>query len=146
MSIPAMEKVALAREYRVASWFREGIEALTKNAQTMSVQEMATLLDWETTARIFAIRDSNLSAASAEVLQASQLVCIGCGNSPSKPALPYPVCCSGSQIHSRYGIISVQGYSLRPLPVVPLAEKASEAIKHSIEDLFGEELRALEQY
>ena len=48
-----MERIALAREYRVAQWLRDAYLELTQN-ETLDFEELrpATIRDWETLARI----------------------------------------------------------------------------------------------
>ncbi|KAH6908554.1 hypothetical protein BKA70DRAFT_1562605 [Coprinopsis sp. MPI-PUGE-AT-0042] len=149
MNIPAIEKVTLAREYHVASWFREGIEALADDAHAVKIEELAALLGWETTARIFAIRDSAnkpKAGANEPTLRVSQLACIGCGASSLSPGVPYTSCCSGTSVATRYGSRYVQGYSLISGPDSSLAVSPRQTIRGSVLKLFGEELKVLEQH
>ncbi|KAH6908549.1 hypothetical protein BKA70DRAFT_272301 [Coprinopsis sp. MPI-PUGE-AT-0042] len=89
LKIPAIERVALAREYHVAAWLQEGVITLATEAHTTKVEEMATVLGWETTARIFMIRDSVLRTALPSVdehyVKTSRLICIYCGATPTGP-------------------------------------------------------------
>ncbi|KAH6908552.1 hypothetical protein BKA70DRAFT_272375 [Coprinopsis sp. MPI-PUGE-AT-0042] len=151
MNMPATDKVTLARECHVATWLQEGIITLSNDVHTLKIEEVAAVLGWETTARIFAIRDSALRTAlpseDGQYSKTSRLTCIGCSSSPSSPGGPYPTCCSGS---SGYGSYRFQGYTLKPdsgdsFTVSPLAKHAA-AINSSALDLFGEELKALDKY
>jgi hypothetical protein len=145
MSIPSMEKVTLAREYRVAKWFQEGVEALASDAQAFRIDEMAAVLGWEATARIFAIRDlarGPKPGAVVPTILASQLSCIGCRTSSPSPGVPYASCCSGFRHETRYGGVGyVQGYFLAG--AVTPAPLTSEEIRKSVLELFDVELKAL---
>ena len=73
-----MERIALAREYRVAQWLRDAYLELTQN-KTLDFEELrpATIRDWETLARIFYLQTK--VAASAMALVGSYDRCRKCG-------------------------------------------------------------------
>ncbi|KAH6908502.1 hypothetical protein BKA70DRAFT_1280032 [Coprinopsis sp. MPI-PUGE-AT-0042] len=58
IGLSPLQKISLAREYRVSAWLSQGIAALAKASSTISVESMAGTLGWETAARILAIRDA----------------------------------------------------------------------------------------
>ncbi|KAH6908578.1 hypothetical protein BKA70DRAFT_272532 [Coprinopsis sp. MPI-PUGE-AT-0042] len=150
MNIAAIDRVALAREYHVATWLQEGVIALATETHTIKVEDMAAVLGWETTARIFVIRDSvlrtALPSADEHYVKTSRLACINCETTPTGPGIQYPKCCSGV---NSYGTI-YKGYRVNQdantsLIASPLAMHAT-AITSSALELFGEEIKALERY
>ncbi|KAH6908555.1 hypothetical protein BKA70DRAFT_1427134 [Coprinopsis sp. MPI-PUGE-AT-0042] len=147
MNIPAIEKVTLGREYQVAKWLREGIATLASDTHAVKIEDIAAALGWETTARIFAIRDSinRLKPGTNEpTFKSSQLACVGCGASPSTPWPPTQACCNGRYIYTG-GYAS--GYHLNSGPDTSNSSPSgppSEVIETTVLDLFGEELKGLE--
>ncbi|KAH6908556.1 hypothetical protein BKA70DRAFT_272412 [Coprinopsis sp. MPI-PUGE-AT-0042] len=147
ISIPAIEKVALAREYHVAKWLREGISTLASDTHAVKIEEVAAVLGWETTARIFAIRDAAKPGTNEPMLKVSQLTCLGCYATSFSPGVPYGSCCSGKGVSNGYGNYTyVRGYTLNSSPDSSLQAPSSETIEKSVLDLFGEELEVLERY
>jgi hypothetical protein len=83
MGIPPLEKVTLAREYRVGVWLSQGVASLSKASCGVSVETMAGTLGWETAARILAIRDS--AVKGAEKLEAKVSLAPSSSISPQLP-------------------------------------------------------------
>ncbi|KAH6908570.1 hypothetical protein BKA70DRAFT_1427153 [Coprinopsis sp. MPI-PUGE-AT-0042] len=142
MNIPPVEKITLAREYHVAAWLRDGITSLA--ARPIKVEEMAMVLGWEMTARIYAIRDSaqgsSVPSGWDQYIKTSQLACSACGSS-SSVGVPTPHCCTG-----KYYSGPVKGYILKQNANGAPSASQSTLIKDSVLDLFDGELTALKQY
>ncbi|TFK19491.1 hypothetical protein FA15DRAFT_674378, partial [Coprinopsis marcescibilis] len=56
LAMSAMEKLQLAKEYRVGGWFKEGIKALVQKSP-LEVDDLGALVGWDCAAHIFAIRE-----------------------------------------------------------------------------------------
>ncbi|KAH6908505.1 hypothetical protein BKA70DRAFT_1280038 [Coprinopsis sp. MPI-PUGE-AT-0042] len=57
IDLSPIEKVLLAREYRVLKWFSEGIATLASDFSQYQIKDVANALGWETTALILSVRD-----------------------------------------------------------------------------------------
>ncbi|KAH6908585.1 hypothetical protein BKA70DRAFT_1280249, partial [Coprinopsis sp. MPI-PUGE-AT-0042] len=141
MNIPAIEKVTLAREYHVAKRLREGIATLASDTCAVKIEAIAEVLGRETTARIFAIRDTAnkpTPGTNEPTFKLSQLTCVACGASPSTPG---PTCCNG-----RYITGYARGYNLKSGMDGSVPGPSIEVVKKTVLELFGEELELLEKY
>ena len=140
-----MEKIILAREFRVPKWLREGLSALAITAGTVRVDEMAAIIGWETTARIFSARDAARRALFPEdeqYFRASQLQCIACSTSANNNATHLPSCCNGR--YNSYGGYT-KGYCINPTRSI--SETAiSSSIEVSTLNAFQTEIEELEKY
>ncbi|KAH6908507.1 hypothetical protein BKA70DRAFT_1562572 [Coprinopsis sp. MPI-PUGE-AT-0042] len=65
-----IEKVVLAREYRVLKWLTEGVTTLAIDFDQYPIKDVAQALGWETTALILSIRDQ----AKPKVLESDELI------------------------------------------------------------------------
>lgn len=77
LDLSPSQKIALAREYRVANWLKEGAQALVEGFELHQLGEVASELGWETTARILAIRDSTTVKPSNSICL-GDLCCVNC--------------------------------------------------------------------
>jgi hypothetical protein len=58
MSLSPIEKILLAREYRVPAWLREGATSLAESFGEHTINEIGTQIGWQATALILLARDS----------------------------------------------------------------------------------------
>ena len=59
MEMAPLEKITVAREYRVAKWLTEGAKSLIVALDASQIEEIAQVLGWETTARLYAAQDAS---------------------------------------------------------------------------------------
>ncbi|KAH6908499.1 hypothetical protein BKA70DRAFT_1280028 [Coprinopsis sp. MPI-PUGE-AT-0042] len=58
LALSPIEKIDLARKYRIPNWLREGVTSLAESFGDKTISEIADQIGWQTTALILFVRDS----------------------------------------------------------------------------------------
>lgn len=150
LSLSPSRKIQLGREYRVPKWFLEGIQgiATAEDICDHPVEDLATALGWETTARIlwYKARQNHIKDNCA--LDMAQIRCFrdGCGLPVSFKSKSGARCPNGHGLSSN---ISGEGFhagtGLRayiPREGILTSTNVQRDIK-DLENLFQDEIRLL---
>jgi hypothetical protein len=138
-----LEKVVLAKRYRIPYWLIEGYITLVENWSTnrWPLETLGSNLGWETTSRILALAvkarepPPNFESPAAPVLN-----CSVCGNGIpwpiNGPNLPHQVHCPNCRGIHFYGTAN---------PIQPAASNQlyGNALKEAVEEAFKEELASM---
>ncbi|KAH6908527.1 hypothetical protein BKA70DRAFT_1280083 [Coprinopsis sp. MPI-PUGE-AT-0042] len=106
MALSPLEKITLAREYRIPNWLSEAVTDLAKALDTFKIEDLASAIGWETTARIYAVKNAAQKGAlnqmaneASNSLPISRLRCVGCNKPPASPA--HTQCSCGGHLCKR---------------------------------------------
>jgi hypothetical protein len=173
MDLSPLRKIIWAREFRVSKWLSEGATSLVGALESFHIENIAQVLGWETTARLYALHAaSQRSTSEKEVkeLRASlyhsvhvnALQCIGCKNAPqSTRHLTRGCACGGHQYDElgpppnppRHGYAfstvrrSVSGYRViqesGTLPQSSTSANHASCVSATVTSLFGGEIEAM---
>ncbi|KAH6890237.1 hypothetical protein BKA70DRAFT_1052302, partial [Coprinopsis sp. MPI-PUGE-AT-0042] len=79
MKIGPLEKIALAKAYRVPLWLSEGIEALVTDFDNYTIEDIAQVLGWEKAARFADAAARYRPSEIPNFIHKSRLTCYACG-------------------------------------------------------------------
>ena len=138
-----LEKVVLAKRYRIPQWLLEGYITLVENWATnrWSLATLGSNLGWETTSRILALAVKAREPISSCVSPAVPVLsCSVCRNSIPWPAngpnLPHQVHCPTCHGIHFYG-------TANPVPPTISTQLLGEALKRAVEEAFKDELASM---
>jgi hypothetical protein len=116
MTLGALEKIALAKAYRVLTWMSEGIEALPKEFEKHSIEEVASIIGWDKAARVSDAISRTRGAEMADSIHKSRVTCYDC--KMAIKSSQQSDCTCGSRVKGNYAFRIAATQVERP--IVPL--------------------------
>ncbi|KAH6908511.1 hypothetical protein BKA70DRAFT_1481733 [Coprinopsis sp. MPI-PUGE-AT-0042] len=169
MSLLPLDTIVMARELRVSNWLSEGATSLIGILDSFNIGNIAQVLGWEKTARLYALystpQNSILEKETKELrgslnqsVHVTRLQCIGCNKAPvSTQSISKGCVCGGHKYEEvgppiGFGFSSAQkrisGHRVIEdwaslLPTSTTSTNPKSAISATVTKLFGAEIEAM---